>query len=61
MQVGLFRFSLVIRPFFFLSRPERWANIQNAVSSIPGVRVNLLTLFIEELDFVISFRFLLVE
>ena len=46
--------------FFFLSRPERWANIPNAASSVPGVWANLLT-FSGGPRACIGFRFSLVE
>ena len=44
----------------FLSRPERWENIPNAVSSVPGVWANILT-FIGGPRACIGFRFSLVE
>ena len=46
--------------FFSLSRPERWENIPNAASSVPGVWANLLT-FSGGPRGCIGFRFSLVE
>ena len=45
---------------FFPPRPERWADIPNAASSVPGVWANLLT-FIGGPKACIGFRFSLVE
>ena len=46
--------------FFFFSRPERWANIPNAATSVPGVWSNILS-FIGGPRACIGFRFSLVE
>ena len=46
--------------FFSPPRPERWENIPNAASSVPGVWANLLT-FIGGPRACIGFRFSLVE
>ena len=46
--------------FFTYCRPERWANIPNAASSVPGVWANLLT-FIGGPRACIGFRFSVVE
>ena len=51
---------LIGYPTCFFPRPERWENIPNAVSSIPGVWANLLT-FIGGPRACIGFRFSLVE
>ena len=44
----------------FFSRPERWANIPNAASSVPGVWASVLS-FIGGPRACIGFRFSLVE
>ena len=60
-KLVLFLFSFFIGYLsFYFSRPERWENIPNAVSSIPGVWANLLT-FIGGPRACIGFRFSLVE
>ena len=55
-----FVLQLVVRLVFFFSRPERWENIPNAASSIPGVWANQLT-FIGGPRACIGYRFSLVE
>ena len=46
--------------YFFFSRPERWENISNGASSVPGVWANILT-FIGGPRACIGYRFSLVE
>ena len=46
--------------FFFFPRPERWENIPNGVSSVPGVWANLMT-FLGGPRACIGYRFSLVE
>jgi hypothetical protein len=46
--------------YFFFFRPERWENISNLASSVPGVWANLLT-FIGGPRACIGYRFSLVE
>ena len=45
---------------FFFSRPERWEDIPNTATSVPGVWSNILT-FIGGPRACIGFRFSLVE
>ena len=60
LVLALISFLNWLSDFFFLFRPERWEDIPNAVSSVPGVWANLLT-FIGGPRACIGFRFSLVE
>ena len=55
-----FVFIWLLSDLIFFSRPERWENIPNAASSVPGVWANQLT-FIGGPRACIGFRFSLVE
>ena len=46
--------------FFFSPRPERWANIPNAASLVPGVWSNILT-FLGGPRACMGYRFSIVE
>ena len=56
----LISFFIWLSGFFFSSRPERWANIPNAASSVPGVWANLMS-FLGGPRACIGYRFSLVE
>jgi len=59
VSFSIFVLNCYIRLVFF-SRPERWANIPDAASSVPGVWANIMT-FIGGPRACIGYRFSLLE